>query len=114
MGEAEELMGQMQMQSQQLQNMMAQKQALMVQIHEVEKALEHLENVNDEKIYKSIGPIIIESDKEKVKKELEESKEDADLKIKSLEDHEKKLKNKLQEAQENIQKMIGKDNGRAA
>ena len=110
----EELMNEMQMQTQQLQSTMAQKQSLMVQSHEVEKALEYLENVNDEKIYKSIGPMIIETTKDISKKELEETKEDMELRVKTLDSQEEKLKEKLKETQEKLQQMAGQQDKQAS
>lgn len=105
MKELDEVMSQLQAQNQQLQGIMSQKQNYMLQMHELETALEHLAGVKDQKVYKAVGPIIIETGKSDVVKELEESKEDADLRIKTLESQEEKMKKKMKETQKKFQDM---------
>ena len=105
MKELDEVMSQLQTQNQQLQGIMSQKQNYMLQMHELETALEHLAGVKDQKVYKAVGPIIIETGKSDVVKELEESKEDADLRIKTLESQEEKMKKKMKETQKKFQDM---------
>lgn len=104
-------MNQLQAQNQQLQGIMSQKQTYMLQIHELEKALEHLSAVKEQKVYKAVGPLIIEAKKDDVKKELEENREDMDLRIKTLESQEDKIKNKLKETQKKFQDMADKYRG---
>ena len=77
----------------------------MIQSKEIEKALEELEGVDDE-VFRSIGPILVKTTKSKVKKELEELKEDMDLKIKSLDRQENRLKEKMKENQERFQDLV--------
>lgn len=101
------LINNMQAQNQQLQSILIQKQSLTIQNMEIEKALEELEK-SDDAVYKSIGPILVKTDKATMKKELEEGKEEAALRIKSLENQEKMLKEKIKENQENLQKMLPK------
>ncbi|MBI2578731.1 MAG: prefoldin subunit beta [Candidatus Aenigmarchaeota archaeon] len=101
----EELLGHLQMQNQQLQNVMMQKQALIIQTKEIEKALEEISREDSEEIYRSVGPILVKADKEKVKKDLEEQKEEMELKIKSLEKQESRLKSLMKEGQEKFQSL---------
>lgn len=103
MSELEEMLGELQMQNQQLQTIMIQKQALMIQDKEMENALEEVEKCTDEDIYKSVGPILVKISKEAIKKELEEGREENDLKIKSLEKQEAKVKQKIKTMQEKFQ-----------
>ena len=65
----EEVLGQLQMQNQQLQNVLLQKQTLLLQSKEIEKALEEIEKEDTQEIYRSVGPILVKTEKAKVKKE---------------------------------------------
>ncbi len=91
----------LQLQSQQLQNILVQKQNLMLQTREIEKALEELKNHEDD-VYKSLGPVVVKAKKEDIVNELEENKEDIDLKIKTLEKQEKRIKDRAKEIQDNM------------
>ncbi|MBI4018286.1 MAG: prefoldin subunit beta [Candidatus Aenigmarchaeota archaeon] len=101
----EEILGHLQMQNQQLQNVLMQKQALILQDKEIEKALEEINKEDTQEIYRSIGPVLVRSEKEKVRKELEEQKEEIELKIKTLEKQESRLKSLLKEGQEKFQSL---------
>ena len=103
--ELENLISVLQNQNQQLQAIMMQKQALGMQGREVEKPLEHLETAADD-VYRSVGPILIKTPVADIKSQLEEEKEEIDLKIKTIESQEKKLKDKLKDSQERIQNMM--------
>ena len=105
MKELEEVMSQLQAQNQQLQGIMSQKQSYMMQIHEVEKALEHLAVAKGRKVYRAVGPVIIEASADEVRKELEENREDMDLRMKTLETQEEKTKKKMKETQKKFQDM---------
>ena len=111
MGELEDILSELQMHNQQLQAIMIQKQALMIQDKEMEKALEEIEKCSDEEIFKSIGPILVKSPKEEVKKELEDGREDTDLKIKSLERQEARVKQKIKSIQEKFQALAQSGSG---
>lgn len=108
MSEVEELLSQLEVQNQQLQAIMLQKQTLMIQGKEIEKALEELATAGDKEIYKSVGPILVRTGKAEVTKELGDTKEDIDLKLVTLEKQEKRLKDKIREHQERFQKMLPK------
>ena len=106
MGELEDVIEQMEVQNQQLQSIMLQKQACMMQEREVENALEELKKVETQEIFKSIGPILVKTGKESITKELEEVREELELKIKTLERQEKRVKEKLREDQEKFQRLV--------
>ncbi|KHO47743.1 MAG: prefoldin beta subunit [archaeon GW2011_AR5] len=110
MGELENLIGHLQMQNQQLQAVLMQKQALSMQSREIEKALEHLETASDD-VYRTVGPILVKVPGGEVKKQLEDDKEEVDLKLKTIESQEKKLRDKLKESQEKIQGMMPQGQG---
>ena len=103
--ELEEVINQLQAQNQQLQTIMIQKQGVMIQNREIESALEYLEKMQGDEVYKTVGPILVKAGKESIKKELEESREELDLKIKALQNHEKRVKEKLKESQEKFHEM---------
>lgn len=105
MGEIEDVLGELQMHNQQLQTIMIQKQAIMIQDKEMEKALEEVDKCTGEDIFKSMGPILVKTTRESIKKELEEGREDNDLKLKSLEKQETRVKQKIKTIQEKFQSM---------
>lgn len=101
----EEILGNLQIQNQQLQTILLQKQALLIQDRETEKALESIEKYGDD-IYKTIGPILVKTTKQDVEKELKESREEIALKMKVLERQEKRLKEKIKTGQERFQELL--------
>ncbi len=100
----QQLLNQAQIYQQQLQGILAQKESLNLQLMEINKALENLEQTKEKTIYKISGPILIKSDKEEVKKDLNERKEMITLRIKTLEKGEKRLKEKFEELRAKISK----------
>lgn len=101
----EKLISDVQAKNQMLQNIMMQKQTMMMQSKELEQALDAIEK-NDDEIYKAVGPILIKSTKEDVKNELSEKKEDIDIKVKSIERQEKKMTEHIKESQKTLQSML--------
>jgi prefoldin beta subunit len=89
---------------QQLQNIMAQKEAMGIQILEIKKALDELEKTKEKEVFKIAGPILIKSDKAGVVKELKERDETFDMRIKSLEKEEKRIKLKIEDLREKLVK----------
>ena len=78
----------------------------MIQDREIEKAQEELKKVENPEIFRSIGPIVVKADKSDIDKELEETREEIELKIKTLEKQEKRLKDKLKENQDRFQSLM--------
>ncbi len=76
---------------QQLRNVLIQKEALKLQIAEIDSALGELEKCGDETVYKVIGNIMIKKKKDETEKELRELKDNSQIKINSLERIEKDL-----------------------
>lgn len=87
---------------QQLQNIMAQKEAIGVQILEMKKALEELEKTKEKDVYKIAGPILVKSPKAAVLKELKQRDETFSLRLKSIEKEEKKIKVRIEEMREKV------------
>lgn len=102
MAQLEQLIAQLQNGTQQLQLLEMQRQTLALQSREIEKALEALETAEDD-IYKSVGPVLVKASKQAMEKELQEGKEEAALKLKSVETQEKRLRTKMKELQEQLQ-----------
>jgi len=96
---------------QQLQNTMqqlvAQKQRLELEMNESERALKTLEDVTpDSKVYKSSGAILVEKNKDDVVKELKDRREYLEMRSKVLEKQEKNTRERLTSLQESLQKEL--------
>lgn len=89
---------------QQLQNIMAQKEAMGIQVLEIKRALDELEKSKEKEVYKIAGPILIKSGKADVLKDLKERDESFDLRLKQLEKEEKRVKLKIEELREKLVK----------
>jgi prefoldin beta subunit len=87
---------------QQLQNIMAQKEALGMQVLEMKKAQEELEKSKEKEVYKIAGTILIKSPKAETLKELRERDEAFSLRLKSLDKEEKRVKLKIEEFREKL------------
>jgi prefoldin beta subunit len=92
---------------QQLRNVLLQKEALKLQISEIEAALNELSQYKEENTYKIVGNVMVKKRKEEVEKELKEMKEDMQIKIVSLENIEKDLVEKIRKIEERLKKMGG-------
>jgi prefoldin beta subunit len=92
---------------QQLRSVLIQKEALKLQIAEIDNALNELERIKEEKVYKLVGSVLIKKSKDEVQKELIEIKEDAEIKIASLENIEKDLMDKIKKIEEKLKSKGG-------
>jgi len=107
---AEQLPPQVQMQLARLQDLQEQlraivlrKQQIELELREVERALKETEDLsNDVPIYKSVGALLFKTEREKVVKELGERKEELELRIKTLERQESRVKQQLEELRKSI------------
>jgi len=104
--EAQQVLLELQAFQQQMQTVLIQKESLNIQNMETDKALEELEKVKNEDVFKAVGPILIKSEKEKLKKELKERKETVDLRLKSLQKQENRLKGKLEDGQKKLEEIL--------
>jgi len=95
--QSQNLLEHLQIYQQQMQGIAAQKEALNMQLIEINKSLEELENTKEKEIFKISGAILIKQGVQEVKKDLEGKKELIDLRIKTLEKSEKKINEKLEE-----------------
>jgi len=106
----ENKIAQLQMIEQNIQNVLMQKQTFQSQLIEVENALEEIEKSKG-KVYKIIGPIMVSSNAEDLKNELNTKKEITELRIKSIEKQEDQLKEKASKLQSEVLKNIKEKDG---
>ena len=87
-----------------LQGVLTQKQQLELELTEVEQALSELEKLTEAAtIYKSIGSLLVKSEKTKVTTELNEQKELLNMRINVLGKQEERLRTQLKDLQEKLQ-----------
>lgn len=104
--ETQQMLIELQTFQQQMQTVMMQKESLNIQDMEIGKALEELKNATTEDVYKAVGPILIKSTKKDLDKELTEKKESIDLRLKSLQKQEDRIKDKLKEVQGKFEEFL--------
>jgi len=91
-----------------MQQLLAQRQRLEAEEAETERALKTLgETPEGAKVYKSVGAVLVERDREAVVKELTERKDFLEMRAKVLEKQEEKTKEKLEGLQQTLQKELG-------
>jgi prefoldin beta subunit len=91
-----------------MQQLLLQKQRIEMEMVESDKALEALEEVQgDSKVYKSVGAVLVEKDKDTVVKELKERKEFLEMRAKVLKKQEDKTREKMTALQDTLQKELG-------
>jgi len=87
-----------------LQAVLTQKQQLELELNEVEQALSELEKLTDEAvIYKSIGSLLVKSERTKVTTELNERKDLLNTRISVLGKQEERLRSQVKELQTKLQ-----------
>ena len=114
MGEEVELPPQVQEQlvrfqqlQQTLQSESAQKQQLDAELNETDKALAELEKSTDETpVYKSVGSILVKSNRQNLLTELKERKELLTTRVTVLGKQEERTRERLKEAQEKLQERL--------
>lgn len=100
---------QLQQLQQQLEITVQQKLQIEIKLRETENALEELGKMEgDEAVYKSIGNLIIKANKENLIKELKEDKEATEIRKRSIEEQEKRLKERIEELQNKLQEELSK------
>ena len=95
---SDEKIQQLTMIEQTMQQYLQQKQQIQAQLMEFESALEELGKT--EKAYKIVGNIMVSTEKDVLKKDLEEKKNIFDVRLKALENQENKLKEKAKKLRE--------------
>ncbi len=88
---------------QQLQTILIQKESSRIQLFEMDRAVKELEKPVEE-VYKSTGLLLIKTNPADLKKELEEQKSTLEVRIKSFEKQEERIKDKLKDLHEKLTK----------
>lgn len=81
------------------------KQEIQTEEFEIKNALEELDKTSDI-VYKIVGQIMIRTDKEDLKKELEFSRETNEIKLKSIEKQESILHEKIKIIQADVMELL--------
>ncbi len=102
----EEKIQELQMIEQNLQNFLAQKQAFQAQLMEIEAALKEIST--SEKAYKIIGNIMVLAGKKELEDELSSKKEITELRLKTIERQESKLRDNASELQKEVLEEMNK------
>jgi len=88
----------LQITEQALQNFAMQKQIFQLELLETNSALEELNNLKTDEVYKVVGSIMIKTNKDNQIKELKKKSDILELRLKSIEKQEEELKNKVLKA----------------
>jgi len=88
---------------QNLQNILFQKQTFQIELAETQSALDELEKSDDD-VYKIIGQLMLKTEKQKISQELEEKKKMLELRIKTMENQEKIITEKVEKLRKEIMK----------
>jgi prefoldin beta subunit len=102
--DVQEKINKLSMMEQSLHSFLAQKQAFQAQLVELESALDELKRTD--KAYRIVGNVMVSADKASLSKELEQRKEVLDLRIKSLDKQESKMRERTSELQSEVMKEI--------
>ncbi len=102
----DEKIQQLQMIEQSMQQFLMQRQQFQGQLLELNSALSELEKTD--KSYKIVGNIMVATDKESLKKDLDEKKATVEIRIKTLEKQEAQMKEKAQAMQKEVMENMKK------
>jgi prefoldin beta subunit len=90
-----------------LQSVVTQKQQLELELNETDKAVSELEKSTDETpVYKSVGSILVKSDRQVLLGELKERKELLTTRVTVLGKQEERTRERLKEVQEKLQERL--------
>ena len=98
----QEKINKLSMMEQSLQSFLAQKQTFQSQLLEIDSALEELKKTTQ--AYKIVGNVMVFSDKESLINDLTQKKETTELRIKTIEKQELKMREKTSELQSEVMK----------
>ena len=105
MKDQERKIQELQLIEQNLSNLLMQKQNFQSRLLENENALREVQETKKQ-TYKILGSIMVAVEKDQLRKDLDSEKEILDLRIKSIEKQENKLKDRAQELQKEILKEL--------
>lgn len=100
-------LAQFQQVQQQAQVLLSQRQQLELLLKETERALEELSKLSEDAVvYKSVGTLLVRSEKVKMQKDLAEQKEMFDLRVKTIERQEERAVQRLREMRDKIDEAL--------
>lgn len=95
---------QLQEAEQRAQALATQRQQLQTNLNETEEALKELDKRDEETtLYKSVGGVLVKSDRSEAVKELEERKETLNIRIETVKKQEEKVRSQLEQMRAKIQ-----------
>lgn len=103
--ETQEKIQQLQIFEQNLQNLLLQKQAFQFELNETENALKEVEKTKED-IYKLIGQVMLKASKPEIEKELQQRRDILNIRIKSIEKQDSRLKEETEKIREEVMKKI--------
>lgn len=106
--DVKEKIEQLQLYEQKTQTLLLQKQTFQAQFLEIENALSELETSQGQ-IYKIVGNIMVATEKNKLKEDLNSKKEIISLRIKNIEKQENKIKEEASQLQNEVMSNLKKD-----
>lgn len=110
--QVQNLVAQLQQIQQQLQLVITQKAQVEAMLEETKQALNELQTVDENAtIYKAVGSILVKEGKEKIVKELTEKRDSYEIRIKTLERQEERLRERFAELQKKLQTFLGQQAG---
>jgi len=87
---------------------LAEKQRLQSELEEINQALEELgKSPEDIAVYKAVGPILVQTTREKVVSELSEKRDLNDTRLKVIEKQEGRTRSQLEALQKELQSLLG-------
>ena len=105
--QVQEQLARLQQLQQTLQSVVTQKQQLELELNETNKALSELEKSTDETpVYKSVGSILVKSNRQSLLVELSERKELLTTRVTVLGKQEERTRERLKEVQEKLQERL--------
>jgi prefoldin beta subunit len=108
-------LAQLQQVQQQAQALLQQKGQVEMMLRETERALEELKkSPEDADVYRAAGELLIKAKREDVVKDLEEKKDNFDVRLKSLSRQEERIQQRFNQLQESIKQALGKMQGAGA
>lgn len=106
--EAEKTIEELHMLEQHLQRFLAQKQMIQVELEEINNALSEIEKTKDD-VYKILSGVMLKTDRNSLKRELDEKKKLFELRINSIEKQEKILEEKVNKLRDKITSALSKE-----
>lgn len=102
----QEKINQIQVSEQNLNALISQKQNFQTQLLEIESSLSEISKTKS--AYKIIGNIMVSTDVESLKKDLSSKKEMLDIRMKTIQKQEEKLKQRIQDIQKEVMESMKK------